>query len=262
MSLSSRVHDAVINNPIRRLWYHLEPFETGQSCPKANFDTVLARKEKPTAPTKCLSLDDKLFDTGRRCRGACSEHERGGRAANGAGERAAKGASAATMLQCREPIEAKNLRCCKCQLKLPQEPAPASSTTSSSATSLAVPPISPSMSSLSSISASTSSSGAGAWGGLEAGGSSGEGSSASVSGAASSSRFSSVSTAPSSRSTVATGPFYFNSTQQKFFRSMDMAMASMDGNDVVVIVSSATEMAAAIEKGKKVDHGEDVNMEG
>ncbi|KAJ7848166.1 hypothetical protein B0H14DRAFT_3867295 [Mycena olivaceomarginata] len=48
---------------------------------------------------------------------------------------------------------------------------------------------------------------------------------------------------------------------QKFFRNMDMAMASMDQNDVVVIVSSATEMAAAIEKGKKADHGEDVNME-
>ncbi|KAJ7310078.1 hypothetical protein DFH08DRAFT_974431 [Mycena albidolilacea] len=98
-------------------------------------------------------------------------------------------------------------------------------------------------------------------GGLKAGGRPGEGSSASVSGAASSSRFSSVSTAPSSRSTVATGPFYFNSTQQKFFRSMDMAMASMDQNNVVVIVSSAVEMAAAIEKGKKVDRGEDVNME-
>ncbi|KAJ7852888.1 hypothetical protein B0H14DRAFT_3450488 [Mycena olivaceomarginata] len=139
--------------------------------------------------------------------------------------------------------------------------APASSTTSSSATSLAVPPISPSMSSVSSISASTSSSGAGAWQSLEAGGRLGEGLSSSVSGAASSSRFSSVSTAPSSRSTVATGPFYFNSTQQKFFRNMDMAMASMDQNDVVVIVSSATEMAAAIEKGKKADHGEDVNME-
>ncbi|KAJ7726474.1 hypothetical protein B0H14DRAFT_3899769 [Mycena olivaceomarginata] len=139
--------------------------------------------------------------------------------------------------------------------------APASSTTSSSATSLAVPPISPSMSSVSSISASTSSSGAGAWQSLEAGGRLGEGLSSSVSGAASSSRFSSVSTAPSSRSTVATGPFYFNSTQQKFFRNMDMAMASMDQNDVVVIVSSATEMAAAIKKGKKADHGEDVNME-
>ncbi|KAJ7846841.1 hypothetical protein B0H14DRAFT_3867592 [Mycena olivaceomarginata] len=135
--------------------------------------------------------------------------------------------------------------------------APASATTSLSATSLAVPPISPSISSVSSISASTSSSGAGTWGGLKAGGRSGEGSSASVSGAASSSRFSNV----SSRSTVATGPFYFNSTQQKFFRSMDMAMASMDQNDVVVIVLSATEMAAAIKKGKKVDRGEDVNME-
>ncbi|KAJ7301442.1 hypothetical protein DFH08DRAFT_978773 [Mycena albidolilacea] len=139
--------------------------------------------------------------------------------------------------------------------------APASATTSSLATSLAVPPISPSISSVSSVSALTSGSGAGAWGGLKAGGRSGEGSSASVSGAASSSRFSSVSTAPSSRSTVATGPFYFNSTQQKFFRSMDMAMASMDQNDVVVIVSSAAEMAAAIEKGKKVDRGEDVMEE-
>ncbi|KAJ7306956.1 hypothetical protein DFH08DRAFT_975753 [Mycena albidolilacea] len=56
-------------------------------------------------------------------------------------------------------------------------------------------------------------------------------------------------------------PLLLQFHQQKFFRSMDMAMASMDQNDVVVIVSSAVEMAAAIEKGKKVDRGEDVNME-
>ncbi|KAJ7802135.1 hypothetical protein B0H14DRAFT_2614569 [Mycena olivaceomarginata] len=152
--------------------------------------------------------------------------------------------------------------------------APASATTSSSATSLAVPPISPSISSVSSVFCVDERFWGRRVGGLE--------SRRKVGGRIECIRVWSCILQPFQQcvdcslipihcchwplllqfhpAKILLKHYQFFLTSSHFF-SRDMAMGSMDQNDVVDIVSSAAEMAAAIEKGKKVDRGEDVNME-